>query len=136
VRSGADGKPRQARFCVYDSPLSSTSVMGFDYGYSLADPKMLVMWEAQFGDFVNGAQVVIDQFLVSPRRSGSVGPASCCCCRTATRAPAQSTLRPPRAVPQLCGKDNMQVVYPTTAPRRFHMLRRQLKRNFRKPLVS
>ncbi|HRJ49585.1 MAG TPA: 2-oxoglutarate dehydrogenase E1 component, partial [Phycisphaerales bacterium] len=60
-----DGKTRQARFCVYDSPLSEASVVGFDYGYSLADPSMLVMWEAQFGDFNNGAQVMIDQYLVS-----------------------------------------------------------------------
>src|SRR5205085_1562652 len=64
-KPGADGKPRQAKLCVYDSPLSEVSVMGFDYGYSLADPNMLVCWEGQFGDFVNGAQVIIDQYLAS-----------------------------------------------------------------------
>jgi 2-oxoglutarate dehydrogenase E1 component len=133
---GADGKPRQARFCVYDSPLSEYGVMAFDYGYSLADPRMLVCWEGQFGDFVNGAQVVIDQFVASAetkweRWSGLVlllphGYEGA--------GPEHSSARLERFL-KLCGNDNMQAVYPTTGAQCFHMFRRQVKRNFRKPLV-
>jgi 2-oxoglutarate dehydrogenase E1 component len=134
--TGADGRPRQAKFCVYDSPLSEVSVMGFDYGYSLADPIMLVCWEAQFGDFVNGAQVIIDQYLASSelkwdRWSGLVlllphGYEGA--------GPEHSSCRMERFL-QLCADDNLQVVYPSTAAQHFHMLRRQVRRNFRKPLV-
>jgi 2-oxoglutarate dehydrogenase E1 component len=133
---GPDGRPRQARFCIYDSPLSEVSVLGFDYGYSLADPNMLVMWEAQFGDFANGAQTIIDQYIASSeikwnRWSGLVlllphGYEGA--------GPEHSSCRLERFL-MLCGDDNIQVVNCTTAAQTFHVLRRQVKRNFRKPLV-
>jgi len=133
---GSDGKERQAKLCVYDSPLSEASVLGFDYGYSLADPKMLVIWEAQFGDFVNGAQAIIDQFIASAegkwdRWSGLVmllphGYEGA--------GPEHSSCRVERFL-ELCGGNNMQVVYPSTAAQVFHMYRRQMNRSFRKPLV-
>ncbi len=133
---GKDGKTRQSKFCVYDSPLSEFSVMGFDYGYSMADPNMLVMWEGQFGDFCNGAQVIIDQYIASSeikwdRWSGFVlllphGYEGA--------GPEHSSARLERFL-LLCGNDNMQVVNCSTAAQFFHVLRRQVKRNFRKPLV-
>ncbi|MEX0876833.1 MAG: 2-oxoglutarate dehydrogenase E1 component [Phycisphaerales bacterium] len=133
---GSDGKPRQANFCVYDSPLSEVGVLAFEYGYSLGDPGMLVIWEAQFGDFYNGAQAIADQFIASaeikwerwsgltlllPHGYEGAGP-------------EHSSARMERFL-QLCGNDNMFVVYPSTAGQTFHMLRRQLKAGYRKPLV-
>jgi 2-oxoglutarate dehydrogenase E1 component len=133
---GPDGRPRQARFCIYDSPLSEYSVMGFDYGYSLADPDMLVCWEAQFGDFYNGAQIIVDQYMAAAeakweRWSGLVlllphGYEGA--------GPEHSSARLERFL-LLCGNDNLQVAYPTTAAQIFHLLRRQVRRNFRKPLI-
>lgn len=127
---------QKARFEAWDSPLSELAVMGFDYGYSRGMPKALVMWEAQFGDFVNGAQIMIDQFLSSSevkwnRWGGLVlllphGQEG--------QGPEHSSARPERFL-QMCANDCMEVVFPTTGAQVFHMLRRQVLRNFRKPLV-
>jgi len=109
--------------------------MGFEYGYATTEPNSLVLWEAQYGDFANGAQVIIDQFISSGEASGSASADWCCCCAWLRRGGAGTLLGAPRAFLQLCAENNMQVCVPSTPAQMFHMLRRQMRQSFRKPLI-
>jgi 2-oxoglutarate dehydrogenase E1 component len=132
---------KQAAFEVYNSPLSEFGIVGFEFGYSVADPLSLVLWEAQYGDFVNGAQVIIDQF-ISAAESKWGQPSGIVLLLPHGQeggGPEHSSARLERFL-QLCAENNMQVAYPTTPAQYFHLLRRQMRggadrRGLRKPLV-
>jgi len=126
----------QARLCVYNSPLSEASVLGFDYGYALTEPRMLVLWEAQFGDFANGAQVIIDQFIVAAQAKWdrSNGITLLLPHGYEGQGPEHSNAYLERYL-AAGAEQNIQVCVPSTPAQYFHVLRRQMKQSFRRPLL-
>jgi 2-oxoglutarate dehydrogenase E1 component len=128
--------PKQGRFDVFNSPLSEYGVMGFEMGYAQAFEEALVCWEAQFGDFCNGAQIIIDQFLsTSEQKWGSAAPLTLLLPHGYEgQGPEHSSARMERFL-QLCGDNNMRVVDPSTPAQLFHLLRRQVKSKEPKPLI-
>ncbi len=142
VKTGAAWSPLdhidvgQSRMCVHNTPVTESACIGFEYGYSLGDPNMLVLWEAQFGDFANVGQVYFDQFIASAERKWRRHSGLVCLLPHGYEGmgPEHSSARLERFL-QLCANDNMEVTVPTTPAQMFHLLRRQMLRDFRKPLI-
>ena len=126
----------QGRVLIYDSALTEYAALGFEYGYSVANPDALVLWEAQFGDFVNGAQSVIDEYLSSGEAKWGQNPGSCCCCPHGHegQGPDHTSGRIERFL-QLCAEGSMTVAVPSTPANYFHLLRRHVFSGVRRPMV-